>query len=449
MKSPLSFDVENELCFTCSSPCTVRFRNSPAGNLLSDGVFAYTWDADNRLVTAMPIAPTNGSKRVRNACDRRSRRVEKSVDAWDATTESWIPSETRRYVYDEWNPVLETVVTYGAVGSDGSTGSGSDGEPENGSGVSIPATTNRIAYLWGPDLSGSLQGAGGVGGLLAVRRDGETYALVYGDLGNVAAYVSSSGAIAAAYAYDAFGRVLAASGPLADAFPHRFATKPRDPETGLDYYGYRFHSPDLCRWLNRDPIEDLNNVNYYEFNSNASISVFDISGKAIANTSFPDPRKVKPTVKEYGKSNTEYDIDAHCWCRCSSNEVLGVIWSLVCDISFTPNMTLSKSQAAAYGTDSRGIYGHEQRHIQSRTKIVEQYVVPYIASVQPTNYASKGDCVTRATSVEGVLFDRLIFYLKTGNNHVGGGSPFENDLSPENKVGYPPLDGSEEWEELK
>ncbi|MBR1608770.1 MAG: RHS repeat-associated core domain-containing protein, partial [Kiritimatiellae bacterium] len=98
------------------------------------------------------------------------------------------------------------------------------------------------------------------------------------DLGNVAAYVSSSGAIAAAYAYDAFGRLLAASGPLADAFPHRFATKPRDPETGLDYYGYRFYSPDLCRWLNRDPIGERGGSLLFSMVHNNLFDNFDFLG---------------------------------------------------------------------------------------------------------------------------------------------------------------------------
>ena len=246
--------------------------------MLSDGVFAYTWDADNRLVTAMPIAPTNGSKRVRNACDRRSRRVEKSVDAWDATTESWIPSETRRYVYDDWTPILETVVTYG-------DGSGASGDDIGGTGVSadvsatsLSATTNRIAYLWGPDLSDTLHGAGGVGGLLAVSLDGAYYFPCYDANGNVTAYVAEDGTLAASYTYDAFGNAVSATGPLADAFTHRFSTKPYDPEFGLYYYGYRFYSPSLGRFLNRDPIEESGGANLYAFCSNDPVSRFEMLG---------------------------------------------------------------------------------------------------------------------------------------------------------------------------
>ena len=222
------------------------------GNLLSDGYFAYTWDDDNRLVSAMSLIPANGSKRVRNAYDWRSRRVEKSVDVWDEDASSWIPAETRRYVYDDWNPILETVVTQDS--------------------------TNRIAYLWGPDLSDTLHGAGGVGGLLAVSIDG-AYCFPCCDAnGNVTAYVAEDGTLAASYTYDAFGNAVSATGPLADAFTHRFSTKPYDPEFGLYYYGYRFYSPSLGRFLNRDPIEESGGENLYALCRNNALSEVDSLG---------------------------------------------------------------------------------------------------------------------------------------------------------------------------
>jgi len=47
----------------------------------------------------------------------------------------------------------------------------------------------------------------------------------------------------------------APSCPLDSAFPHRFSTKYHAHETRLNYYGYRFYSPELMRWFNRNPIE--------------------------------------------------------------------------------------------------------------------------------------------------------------------------------------------------
>ncbi len=64
---------------------------------------------------------------------------------------TWDIVKTRTFIYDGWNLTAEVVV-------DAQTGA-----------------TNVTRYLWGPDLSGALQGAGGVGGLLAVIRSGSTF----------------------------------------------------------------------------------------------------------------------------------------------------------------------------------------------------------------------------------------------------------------------------------
>ena len=61
------------------------------------------------------------------------------------------------------------------------------------------------------------------------------------------------GTVVAAYDYDPFGRTVRQSGPYAAANPWRFSTKQTD-EWGLYYYGYRYYSPGLGRWLNRDPM---------------------------------------------------------------------------------------------------------------------------------------------------------------------------------------------------
>ena len=91
-------------------------------------------------------------------------------------------------------------------------------------------------------------------------------------------YVSETGEVVASYAYDAFGRTIAQSGPMADAFPFRFSTKYYDSETGLYYYGRRYYSPDLGRWLNRDPIEEEGGVNLYAFCDNCPLLDVDPYG---------------------------------------------------------------------------------------------------------------------------------------------------------------------------
>ncbi len=140
-------------------------------------------------------------------------------------------SAVHSYIYDGWNLAHETIEVAGGAMSE-------------------------IQYFWGNDLSGTLQGAGGVGGLLAVSIGGQFYLPCLDANGNVTAYIDESGTVVASYEYDAFGDTIAQTGSHADAFRFRFSTKYHDPETGLYYYGRRFYDPPRGRWLNRDPIEE-------------------------------------------------------------------------------------------------------------------------------------------------------------------------------------------------
>jgi RHS repeat-associated protein len=118
----------------------------------------------------------------------------------------------------------------------------------------------------GNDLSGSLQGAGGIGGLLA--RSDNTKLLLTQDStlasacyhsdgnGNVTCLIYTNQFIAAKYLYDPFGNILSMYGPLAEANLYRFSSKEYHPNSGLVYYLYRFYDPNLQRWINRDPLRE-------------------------------------------------------------------------------------------------------------------------------------------------------------------------------------------------
>ncbi|MDW8224348.1 MAG: RHS repeat-associated core domain-containing protein, partial [Gemmatales bacterium] len=124
-----------------------------------------------------------------------------------------------------------------------------------------------VGYTRGNDSIGTLEGAGGIGGLLA-RSHGyaggswSTHSYYHADGGgNVTYLINSSQAMVASYRYDPYGRLLASSGGLAGANVMRFSSKPwlahhGSASDGLYYYGYRFYDPNLQRWLNRDPLGD-------------------------------------------------------------------------------------------------------------------------------------------------------------------------------------------------
>jgi len=60
--------------------------------------------------------------------------------------------------------------------------------------------------------------------------------------------------------------------------PFRFSTKYYDAEIGLYYYGYRYYSPSMGRWLNRDPIEEQGGLNLYGFVGNNPVDRWDFLG---------------------------------------------------------------------------------------------------------------------------------------------------------------------------
>ncbi len=159
-----------------------------------------------------------------------------------------------RFVYDGWNLVAEL-----------------------NSELSL-----KTSCAWGLDLSGRIQGAGGVGGLLfAVYYSPltEVYFQAYDGNGNIMALCKGSDATwAGQYEYGPFGELIRANGPMAKANPLRFSTKYQDEETGLVYYGYRYYSPSLGRWLSRDPLEDEGGLNLYAFLGNQSIGAYDSLG---------------------------------------------------------------------------------------------------------------------------------------------------------------------------
>jgi len=217
------------------------------GNRVDDGRGkTFTWTGENRMETI-----TIGAKVITNTYDGQGRRVRKLVEDGGSVT-----SDTR-FLYDGWNLVQSTTLSNDGV---------------------ITGTRN---YVWGLDLSQSMQGAGGVGGLLFTDDNSATHAVTYDANGNVSEYIDlADGSVDAHLEYDAFGRTIASTGTAPAAFG--FSTKLLDEETGYYYYGFRFLDPETGRWLNRDPIGERGGYNLYVFALNNSLDYFDPLGNAAA-----------------------------------------------------------------------------------------------------------------------------------------------------------------------
>lgn len=122
-----------------------------------------------------------------------------------------------------------------------------------------------------------MQGAGGVGGLLAVIKNSVSYYPTYDGNGNVSEYLTDIGTLAAHFEYDAFAN-LTVNTDAAGEFNILFSTKKRDEESGLYYYGYRYYDPVTGKWPSRDPLEENGGENLLQFNQNNGINSSDYLG---------------------------------------------------------------------------------------------------------------------------------------------------------------------------
>ncbi|MBK8915068.1 MAG: hypothetical protein IPM64_10800 [Phycisphaerales bacterium] len=247
----------------------------------------------------MGVRPAAGDERWRYVYDYLGRRVEKHHDKY--VSGSWVTQSRTRFAYDGWNLIQELNVP-------------TSGDP-----------TVLRQYTWGLDLSGQsgnatagsgdssvsgLHGAGGIGGLLAVldtnntttTSDDRSFTYLYDANGNVGQLVEwasgaggasddewHAGRLAARYEYDPYGNIVGPdadgdgniaeeAGPYAATNPFRFSTKYLDPETGLYYYGYRYYSPRLGRWISRDPIGVRGGLNPRMFLLNRPPTAVDAVG---------------------------------------------------------------------------------------------------------------------------------------------------------------------------
>ncbi len=241
--------------------------------IVSDALQDYEWDAAGRLASARDPNAWRGDPWWSFEYDHRGRRVMKRN--WTVLG-NWSPPDGHSvYFYDGWNLVHEIRV------------SGS-------------YQTSHVDYFWGPDLSGTLQGAGGVGGLVAVSINGFFYFPGYDNNGNVVGYWDESGSLVAEYSYDAFGNTISSSGSMASVFPHRFSTKYHDSDTALYYYGYRYYAPSLGRWISRDPIQESGGYNLHSSCCNNLFSRFDPRGLKVIIVDFaeePNDSENLPTEK--------------------------------------------------------------------------------------------------------------------------------------------------------
>lgn len=232
-------------------PSAAIYSYDERGNLLSDGLRTFAYDDENQL-TSVTVSNVWRSEFEYDGLSRRRIRRDRT---WSGT---WSTTNEVHYIYDGRVVIQE----------------------RNANNVS------QVTYTRGNDLSGTFEGAGGIGGLLARTDNSQlaagnpfAHAFYYSDgNGNITCMIAPDGGVVGRYSYDPFGNILAMSGTLAKANLYRFSTKEYHPNSGLLYYLYRYHDSNLQRWLNRDPIGEWDASNLYAFVSNDPVNLRDDLG---------------------------------------------------------------------------------------------------------------------------------------------------------------------------
>ena len=224
--------------------------HDPNGNLLTGQIpgsaglqsASFSWNIHNELITATAANGHTATYQY-DALGRRTKRTE---------TIGGVPISTW-FLSNGWNVELEY---------------------ENG------AYARRMT--WGQDLSQTLQGAGGVGGLVMTEELPSgggapvPHFPTYDGNGNITAWVNAAGTVTARQRYDAFGNIIEQTGTPPSRYG--FSTKPIELVTGFLYYGYRYYDPVTGRWPSRDLIGERGGVNLYGFVRNRALSLIDILG---------------------------------------------------------------------------------------------------------------------------------------------------------------------------
>jgi RHS repeat-associated protein len=190
------------------------------GNLISDGVNTYMWDARNQLASISGASPASFQY------DAFGRRAKKTVSG--VTTE---------FLYDGVNPVQEL----------------SGGTP----------TANLLAGLAIDEYFTRTDAAG-------------TRTLLADGLGSTLALLDSAGAVQTEYTYEPFGKVAVAGATSGNAFQY---TGRENDGTGLYHYRARYYNPQVGRFISGDPLEFRGgDANLYAYVWNSPLNFLDPFG---------------------------------------------------------------------------------------------------------------------------------------------------------------------------
>ena len=117
----------------------------------------------------------------------------------------------------------------------------------------------------------------------AMKYNGTVYYYVTNLQGDVMHIVNASGTVMASYDYDPYGKVISATGTLANVNPLRYRGYVYDQETGFYYLQSRYYDPAIGRFINADSYastgQDIIGYNMFAYCGNDPIFRIDYDGE--------------------------------------------------------------------------------------------------------------------------------------------------------------------------
>jgi len=198
----------------------VSFSYNTNGCLTGDGVWTFTYDTENHLLTANKTGTS-----VTNRYDPVHRQREHQVGAI-----------LNRFIYDGWRMIAD-----------------------------YNNTTLQNRYIYGLSADNIL---------VRVNSGGTKTYYHANHQGSVVAQSALGGTVANRYKYSPFGESPALSGTI-----HGYTGQRFESESGLYYYKYRYYSPKIGRFLQPDPIGySAGDLNLYGYVKNDPLNATDSLG---------------------------------------------------------------------------------------------------------------------------------------------------------------------------
>jgi len=199
---------------------TANLFYDPNGNMTSDGVNSFVWNARNQLAS-MNLGANSFQY------DPFGRRVAKTISG-----------STTNYLYDRANVAQEVA----------------GGVP----------TANLLS--------------GGIDEVFTRTDAAGARSFLAGALGSTLALSDSAGAVQTSYTYEPFGNATISGSPTTNSFTY---TGRELDGTGLYFYRARYYNPTLQRFLSEDPIGLRGGINRYSYGGNNPTSFTDPSGTSL------------------------------------------------------------------------------------------------------------------------------------------------------------------------